>query len=158
MSDIEISKLDHCTDRQLKDLLALAASSVKSTRDWLLEIGDADQLGHLLTGMCTGTEHSGGALLQAVCSADTPVEDLISVKRVAKRLAVSADGPAQSAAATLLYHLAIASAQAHHSQDISSKNLSERVALYRDLAAELSDERLAAIFERAVIGSPSERA
>jgi len=158
MLDIEISKLDHCTDRQLKDLLALAATNVKSTRDWLLEIGDAEQLEYVLTEMCTGTEQSGGALLQAVCSADTPVESLITIKRVAKRLAVSAGGPAQSAAATLLYHLSIASAQAYHSQDISSKNLSERLALYRDLAAELSDERLAAIFERAVSGSPSERA
>jgi len=48
MLDIEISMLDHCSDRQLKDLLALASTNVTSTWDWLLEIGDSEQLGHLL--------------------------------------------------------------------------------------------------------------
>jgi hypothetical protein len=71
----------------------LASPSAKSTRDWLLEIGDAEQLERLLTEMCTGTEQPGGALLQAVCSADTPVEDLIAIKRIAKRLAVFGRSP-----------------------------------------------------------------
>jgi|HubBroStandDraft_1064217.scaffolds.fasta_scaffold00789_10 hypothetical protein len=157
MLDAEISRLDHCTDRQLKELLALASPSAKSTRDWLLEIGDTEQLERLLTDMCAGTEQSGGELLQAVCSAETPVEDLIAIKRIAKRLAVSAEAPAQNAAATLLYHLSLASALANHSQDLSSKNPSERLPLYKDLAAELSDDRLAAIFEGAVARLLSEK-
>jgi hypothetical protein len=157
MPDIETSMLDHCTDRQLKELLLLASTNVKATRDWLLEIGDAERLECLLTEMCTGTEQSGGALLRAVCSADTPVAALVSIKSTAKRMAVSAEAPAQSAAATLLYHLSLASAMAHHSQDISSKSLSERLPLYKDLAAELSDDQLAAIFEKAVARLPSAR-
>jgi hypothetical protein len=131
---------------------------VKSRRDWLLEIGDAERLGQLLAEMCTGTEHSADKLVQAASSVETPLEALIAVKRTAKRLAVSAEGPAQSAAATLLYHLSLASALANHSQDISSKNTSERLALYKDLATELSDDRLAAVFERAIASLPFESA
>ena len=97
MSDTEISMLDHCTDRQLKELLALASTSVRATRNWLLEIGDSERLEHLLTEMCTGTEQSGGALLRAVRSADTPVEALVAIKSVAKRLALTAEAPAQNA-------------------------------------------------------------
>ncbi len=150
MSDTEISMLDHCTGRQLKELLALASTNVRATRNWLLEIGDSERLEHLLTEMCTGTEQSGGALLQAVCSADTPVEALVAIKSVAKRLAVAAEAPAQNAAATLLYHLSVASALGHHARNISSKTSAERLPLYKDLAAELSDDELAAIFEKAV--------
>jgi hypothetical protein len=155
MSDIDISMLDHCTDRQLKELLALASSNVKATRDWLLEIGDSEQMEYLLTEMCTGTGQSGGALLQAVCAADTPVEALVAIKRVSKRLAAAAEAPAQNAAATLLYHLSVASALGHHARNISSKDPAERLAFYKDLAAELSDDQVAAIFEKAVARIPS---
>ena len=92
---------------------------------------------------------------QAVCSPDTPVEALVAIKSVAKRLAVAAEAPTQDAAATLLYHLSVASAPGHHSQDISSKSLSERLPLYKDLAADLSDDQLAAIFEKGVARLPS---
>ena len=150
MPDTEISMLDHCSDRQLKELLALASTDVKATRDWLLEIGDFQRMEQLLTEMCAGAGQSGSALLRAVCSVNTPVETLVEVKSVAKRLAVAAEGPAQNAAATLLYHLAVASALAHHARNISSKDPADRLPLYKDLAAELSDDELAAIFEDAV--------
>jgi hypothetical protein len=157
MPDIEISMLDHCTDRQLKELLALASTNVKATGGWLLEIGDSEQLENLLTDMCAGTGHSGGALLKAVCFPYTPVEALVAIKSVAKRLAVAAGSPAQNAAATLLYHLSVASALGHHAQNISSKDLAERLAFYKDLAAELSDDQLAAIFEKAADSLPTAR-
>ena len=157
MSDTEISMLDHCTDRQLKELLALASTNVRATRNWLLEIGDSERLEHLLTEMCTGTEQSGGALLEAVCSPDTTVEVLIAIKRIAKRLAVAAEAHPQSAAATLLYHLSVASALGYHKCNISSKDPAERLPLYKELAAELSDEELAAIFEKAIDSLPSAR-
>ena len=112
---------------------------------------------YLLTEMCAGTEQSGGALLQAVCSPDTPVEVLVEIKSVAKRLAVAAEAPAQNAAATLLYHLSVASALGRHGQNISSKDPAERLAFYKDLAAELSDDRLATIFEKAVASLPPAR-
>src|ERR1039458_3215919 len=147
MLDIEISMLDHCTDRQLKELLALASTNAKSTRDWLLEIGDSEQLGHLLMEMCTGTEQSGGALLQSVCSPDTPVEALVAIKSIANGWPLAPEAPAKSPAATLLYHLSVASALGRHARNISSKDPSERLPLYKDLAAELSDAAVAASFE-----------
>lgn len=154
MSDIEISMLDQCTGRQLKELLALASSNVKATQHLLMEIGDSEQLECLLTEMCSDSGESGGALLQAVCSPDTPLEALIAIKNTAKRLAVAAKAPAQNAAATLLYHLSVASALAHHARNISSTDPAERLSLYRNLAAELPDDRLASIFEKAIAHSP----
>jgi hypothetical protein len=157
MSDTEISMLDHCTGRQLKELLALASTNAGLTPNWLLEVGDSEQLQYLLTEMCSGTEQSGGALLEAVCSPDTTVEVLVAIKRIAKRLAVAAEAHPQSAAATLLYHLSVASALGYHQRNISSKDPAERLPLYKDLAAELSDEELAAIFEKAIASLPSAR-
>ena len=97
MSDIEISMLDRCTSWQLKELLALASTDDKTTRNWLLEVGDLEQMASLLTEMCAGTGQSGGALLQAVCSPETPVDAVVAIKSTAKRLAVAADDPRQKA-------------------------------------------------------------
>ena len=71
------------------------------------------------------------------------------MRSTAKRLAVAAEGPRQEAAATLPYHLTVAAALGRHARNISSKDPAERLNLYKDLAA-LSDEELAAVFERAV--------
>lgn len=150
VTDTEIALLDRCTGRQLKQLLALASTGSKVGRNSLLEIGDLEQLEFLLTEMCAGRGHSAGALLQAVCSSQIPLESLVSVKSTAKRLAVAAATPAQKAAATLLYHLSVAAALGHYGQQISSKDAAERLPLYKELAAELADEQLAAIFEQAV--------
>jgi hypothetical protein len=149
--DTEIALLHHCTGRQLKQLLALASTDSKVGRISLLEIGDLEQLELLLTGMCAGTGHSAGALLQAVCSPQTPLEVLISVKSTAKRLAIAAEASAQKAAATLLYHLSVASALGCYGQNISSKDAVERLHLYEELAAELADDNLAGVFEKAII-------
>ena len=149
--------LDQCTDRQLKELLALASSNVKATHHWLLAIGDSEQLECLLTEMCSGTSVSGAALVQAVCSPHTSLEALVPIKSTAKRLAVAAETPAQNAAATLLYHLSVASALAYHARNISSTESADRLPLYQDLAAGLSDDRLASIFEKAVARSRSTR-
>jgi hypothetical protein len=150
MTDTEISILDRCTGRQLKELLALASNDANATRSWLLEVGDLEALEYLLTSTCAGTGESAGALLHAICSADTPVEVLVAVKSSAKRLATAAEEPAQKAAATLLYHLAVAAALGRHGRNISSKDPVERLPLYQQLAAELSDNELAVIFEKAV--------
>jgi hypothetical protein len=48
----------------------------------------------------------------------------------------------------------VASALAHDARNISSTDPAERLPLYQDLAAELSDDRLASIFEKAIAQSP----
>ena len=150
MSDVEYSFLEHCTGRQLNQLLELAASGAKSARDWVLEVGDWESMQALLASMCTGSEPSADGLLRATCSADTPLELLVSAKDIAKRFAAGAQDSAQNAAATLLYHLAIAAALAQFGRNISSNEATERRGLYEDLAAELPDDALAAVFEKAV--------
>ena len=152
MPDAEISvldMLDHCTGRQLRELLALASTSAKVKPNWLVEAGDAEQLRRLLTEMCGSTGHSGAALLEAVCSPETTVEGLVATKRIAKRLAAASETRAQSAA-TLLYHLAVASALGYHGRDISSKDPAVRLPVYEELATELPDDELAAVFEKAI--------
>jgi hypothetical protein len=150
MTDTDVSALNHCTGRQLKDLLALAHSEARATRDELLEAGDTEQLEHLLDEMCAGSGQSGAALLPAVLSLETSLEGLTAIKSTAKRLTVAAKDPRQNAAATLLYHLSIASALGRYGKNISSQDPAARLELYQDLAAELSDDELAAIFEKAV--------
>jgi len=49
----------------------------------------------------------------------------------------------------------VASALGNHARNISSKVPAERLAFYKDLAAELSDDQVAAIFEKAVARIPS---
>jgi hypothetical protein len=150
MPDTATSLVDRCTARQLKQLLAFAAGPAQAAPDWLGEIGDRQRIESLLTGMCTSTEHSGAALLEAVCSPDTPLDVLVTVKNVAKRLVAAATGKPQRAAATLLYHLSVASALACHGQSISARDSADRLGLYEELAAELSDEELASVFDQAV--------
>jgi len=152
MRDTENSVLDHCSGRQLKELLELASNSARTGRDWLLEVGDTEQMESLLAEMCAAAGESPGALLRAVCSPDTPVETLVAIKRIAKTWAAAAHPAPRHAAATLLYHLSIASALGHHRRNISSKDPSERAELYKDLAAELSDDQLAGVFEKAAVG------
>jgi hypothetical protein len=163
MPDAEISMLDmlemldHCTGRQLKELLALASAHAKVKPNRLVEAGDSEQLRRLLAEMCCGAEPSGAALLEAVCSPDTTLEVLVATKRIAKRLAGSSETRPQSAAATLLYHLSVASALGYHNRNISSKDPAERLPLYEQLATELPDEELAAVFEKAIARLPSAR-
>ena len=146
-SDLSISK--RFTGRQLRELLELGNFDARTTWDLVLEI-DRDRLVYLLTEMCADTGQSAEALLDAVCSPDTLVDVLAAVKSTAKRLSSVVESPAQKAAATLLYHLSVASALGHHSRNISSKDMAERLPLYRDLAAQLADDDLASIFEKAL--------
>jgi hypothetical protein len=157
MPHIDISILDHCTDRQLKELLALASPNANVKPNWLVEAGDSEQLQYLIAEMCSGAEQSGAALLQAVCSPDTTLEVLVATKRMAKRLAAASETHAQSAAATLLYHLSVASALGYHDCNISAKDPAERRPLYEELATELPDEQLTAVFEKAIARLASAR-
>lgn len=150
MPDTEISILERCTGRQLKELLSLASTDPEERRNWFLEIGSLEQLERLLGEICAGAAYSGPALLRTVCSSESSLEVLVEIKNTAKHLAATAVTPAQKAATALLYHVSVASALGRHGQNISSKNPAGRLPLYRELAAELSDSELAAIFEKAV--------
>jgi hypothetical protein len=150
MTDTDAVIVRDFSARQIRELLALAAVPAEGERNWLVEVGDRERLEALLTEMCSQSGQSGGALLDSVCAPETPVEVLVAVKDLAKSLAAKAAGNAQLAAATLLYHLSVASALGYHERTISSKAPLERTPLYQELASELSDEELAAIFRNAI--------
>lgn len=150
MSDKDISPTYHLSAIQTKELLAIGSRPPETAETSLYDVGDCDRLEMLLTDMCSGTGQSGAALLEAVCSSDTDVNVLVTVKNLAKGLAAEAKDMPQKAAANLLYHLSVASAVGYHEQNISSMGLVERLPLYRELVSELSDEVLVAVFEKAI--------
>jgi hypothetical protein len=150
MPDTKNSLIDNFNARQLSELLALGTNLPETATDWLLDVGDWERLEALLTDMSTGEEQSGTALLETVSSPDTTLEMLVVVKDIAKRLATKAKDKPQKAAATLLYHLSVAAALGHCGQTISSRDPAEQLPLYGELAEELSDDELAAVFARAI--------
>src|SRR5687768_4666081 len=90
MPDSQSTKIDHCSTKQLRELLGLGASRAGERPDWLMQLENRERLDLLLTEMCGGKEHSGQAVLDTVCSPDTPVDVLVAVKNMAKRLVESA--------------------------------------------------------------------
>jgi len=152
MPDTKATIVDSFRAHQLRELLALGANLPETATEWFVDVGDWERLEALLTEMCIGGEQSGNALLETVVSSDATLEMLIAVKEVAKRLATKAKGKPERAAATLLYHLSVASALGQHGRTISSRDPAEHLPLYAELAEELSDEQLAAVFKRAIRG------
>ena len=150
MPDTKTTMIDNFNVRQLRELLALGMSRPETATDWLIEIGDWDRLEAFLTEMCVGAEQSGTALLETVSSADTTLDMIVAVKDLAKRLPTKAKDKPQKAAATLLYHLSVASALGHHNRNISSRDPAEQLPLYKELAEELSGNELAAVFAMAI--------
>jgi len=150
MSDKEMPTPSHLSALRTKELLAIGSRSAEATPNWLLEVGDYQLLEMLLTDMCSGTTQSGAALLDAVCSKDTPLDVLVHVKDLAKGLAKAAQDPRQEAAGMLLYHLSVASALGSHEQNISSMDAAARLPLYREFVAEICDDEISAVFERAL--------
>lgn len=150
MPDNEAPTPSHLSALRTKELLAIGSRSAEVNPNWLLEVGDKELLEMLLTDMCSGTSQSGSALLDAVCSSDTPLEVLVQVKDFAKGLAKAAQDPRQEAAGMLLYHLSVASALGFHEQNISSIDASARQPIYREFVAEICDHEVSAVFEKAL--------
>jgi hypothetical protein len=150
MPDLDTSILDHCTGRQLKELLALASAIPEEPRNWMLEVGDLEQLGYLIAEMVSDSGQSGSHLVTLACSPATTLDTLVAIKSTAKRVAAIAEAPDSKAAAKLLYHLSVASALAHYGRNISSNDPAQRLPFYKELAAELCDDELAAVFEKAI--------
>lgn len=150
MPDKEMPTPSHLSALRTKELLAMGSMSAEAQPNWLLEVGEYQLLEMLLTDMCSGTSQSGAALLDAVCSPDTPLGLLVQVKDFAKSLAKAGNDERQEAAALLLYHLSVASALGLHEQNISSMDAAARLPLYRDFVAEICDEEISAVFEKAL--------
>ncbi len=133
---------------QLKTLLGLAA---RGTSDPLVDTAeDPGALDRLLTELCAGRAESGALLIETVSDPKSSLGVLRGVKELAKQLAQLAPTPAHRQAATLLYHGAVAAAAGRHGANLSSQPLAERLDLWLELAALLSDSPLGAVFGDAV--------
>jgi hypothetical protein len=150
MADEKTTMIDSFSQCQLRDLLALGANLPETAAEWLVEVGDWERLEALLTEMCVGADQSGRALLETVSSPDATLDMLVAVKNIAKRLATKAKDKPEKAAATLLYHLSVASALGQYHQSISSRDPVDQLPLFARLAEELFDDKLARVFARAV--------
>jgi hypothetical protein len=77
------------------------------------KVASLDEIYRLLSELCGEAEESGELLITTVCEEKTPVEVLRGIKDIAKRLHAKARSDPHRNVATLLYHAAIAAAEAH---------------------------------------------
>lgn len=148
MGKISTITIEHSATGQLKALLALA--HVPRGHGFLPPgLANRAQLAGHLSALCQGSEQSGEALLSTLCSRQTPLAALQGIKELAKTLAEKAGSEIERAAATLLYHAAVAAALAHHGRNISSRPGGARFELYDDLAALMAGDPLGQVFHEA---------
>lgn len=121
MSDGSQSLIDQCRADQLKALLALARgplSDGQSPAPWAMRPAECAER---LAELCKVEAISGELLLATVSAPETSLAVLGRIKELAKRLLKEAPPDARRAAATLLYHAAVAAALATHGVNISSR-------------------------------------
>jgi hypothetical protein len=149
MTDDSQLLIDQCTADQLKALLALARGPLpdgQSPAPWAMRPAECAER---LTELCKGDAASGELLLTTVSASETPLAVLDGIKELAKRLLKEAPGDAHRAAATLLYHAAVAAALANHGVNISSRASASRWPLYEDLSSVFADHPLRRVFRQA---------
>ena len=88
-------------------------------------------------------------LLDAAAKPTTAVAELVRIKDLAKRQLEGAPDHRQREAATLLYHLAVASAFVHHDAMISGRPMRKQRALYQQFAAAWEGRPIGQIFQDA---------
>lgn len=138
--------LDNCSPDQLKALLSLALEKRANETSLPLDIATPAEIESSLAELCENQAQSGELLLTSAADAATPLDALRGIKDLAKSFLPRAENQAQSAAARLLYHAAIAAALAHHGVNISSRPIESRRSLYGDLAIVLDRGTLGEVF------------
>jgi hypothetical protein len=149
MPDASQSLTDHCTVDQLKALLTLALTPQPEgtpATPWAMSAAEFEAR---LAEAFEGAMIPGARALALVTAPDTPLAGLRSLKELAKNRAAHATGEAPRAAATLLYHAAIAAALGRHGVNISSRPAASRWALYEDLSAIFATHPFGQLFRQA---------
>ncbi len=143
------NEIDRCSPVQLADLLGLAAADEPAThtaggtgihRQVLLE---------RLAELMEADARQARALLLRTSDRASSVEELRQTMEDAKTYAAEALSDAHWSVATLLYHLAIAAAYAHHGVNISARPAASRLELYEDLASSLGADSISSVFRLA---------
>jgi hypothetical protein len=150
MTETATISLDHLSSQRLKALLGLAVKPDRAGGSLPTAVAEPSEFERLLTELCRGRGESGDLLITTVCAEDTPLEVLMGIKELAKRLVAGARTESHSNAATLLYHAAVAAAVARHGANVSSLPLGERLSLCEDLAVALAGHPLGEVFRAAV--------
>ena len=88
-------------------------------------------------------------LLDAAAKPTTPVAELVRIKDLAKSHLQDAPDQRHREAATLVYHVAVASAFVHHDAMISGRPMRKQRALYQQFAAAWEDRPIGRIFQEA---------
>lgn len=149
MMKIATTTIEHSAPWQLKALLALAQKSGRHGQFLPPGMEARAELARHLTKLCGGSAPSGEALLSTLCALQTPLAALQGIKELAKSLSANAESESESAAATLVYHAAVAAALARHGRNISSRDAARRYELYEDLAALMAGSPLGQVFREA---------
>ena len=150
MSKSTITPAERWQTSQLRELLTLATDKPEGQGSLPASVKNREEFVRMLTELCEESEESGEILLSTVCSRETPVEALTGIKELAKTLLANASTDAHRAAATFLYHLAIAAALGRYGMNVSTVTPDSRLALYEDLASALAGDPLGEVFREAV--------
>jgi len=149
MTKITTTTIEQSSDWQLKALLVLAGAGVQKNSFLPVELLRSADLARHLSVLCGDSVQSSDALLSALCNRQTPLSVLQGIKDLAKALGAKATTEVEQAAATLLYHAAIAAALGRQRQSISSRPGVARFALYEDLGLLLRGNPLGDVFRAA---------
>jgi hypothetical protein len=147
-----------CTPAQLKTLLGLGGEAQGTRNELLLLAARPAGMRQILRAICAPDSEGIDVALNMVCSPDTEPGALTDLKNRAKDLLGRVTGEEERAAATILYHAAIAAAFAHHGDEISSFPIDTRWVLYQDLADALAGDPLAGVFRTCTDRIEEERA
>jgi len=104
---------------------------------------------HILSELGEKAHESCEGIFARLAAPGLPLSDLRKVKELSKRLLAVAESQAHRDAATLLYHLAVATALVHRGEHISGEPLEARKHIYSRLAELFSGDAIGEIFRRA---------
>ena len=149
MAKITTTTIEHSASWQLKALLALAQVRGRHGDFLPAGLGSRAELARHLSTLCQDAAQSGEVLLSTICEPQTPLAVLQGIKELAKSLAGKASTEQERAAASFLYHAAVATALGRHGKNISSRSGSARSELYEDLAALMTGDPLGQVFAEA---------
>ncbi len=149
MDEFGRTAIGNCSSTQLKTLLDLARAPGGIEGSVLSQAMNLPALPGLLDGLTGDMARSGSSLLGAVCAPESSAASLCGIKDAAKALLLKAQRNDERAAATFLYHAAIAAAFGRHGVNISSFPIDARWTLYEDLATVMKGSAFGLIFREA---------
>jgi hypothetical protein len=146
-SDLTSPAFESFTNSQVKTLLLLAADVRRSPQG--LGEEQAKRVAGQIGALSDRCGLPGQALLNGALSRTTSARELRDIKGLAKQLLERAETKPEREAASVVYHLAVAAALARHGLNISTRPITERSTLYRNLAAAFSGHAIGAVFRQA---------